>query len=60
VLEDFQIVARRARDRFGQRSWDNMTVQEQARAIYEELRGLDAERFAAPTREQQPEPEETK
>ena len=43
MSESFQIAAERARERFGQEKWDKLTTQEQAAAIYQELRELDAE-----------------
>ena len=43
MSESFQIAAERARERFGPEKWDKLTTQEQAAAIYQELRELDAE-----------------
>ena len=44
--DDFQIAARRARERVGEPIWTTMSSHEQTIAIYEELRALDLERVA--------------
>jgi hypothetical protein len=54
MSEDFAIAVERARARIGERMWEALSLNLQSKALYEELRALDAERsgvaltFAAP------------
>jgi hypothetical protein len=44
MQSDFQVAVERARSRVGEDFWDDMSLNLQSRAIYEELHALDAER----------------
>jgi hypothetical protein len=43
--DDFQMAVRRLRERITDDEWDRLSMHQQAEAVYEELRALDAERF---------------
>jgi hypothetical protein len=45
MSDDFRIAVERARDRVGENVWRGMSLHDQADAIYQELRDIDAERF---------------
>ena len=55
VCDDFQVAAERARQRVGNRVWDQMTTHEKAEAIYREMRALDAEHSKQPRDDLPPE-----
>jgi hypothetical protein len=44
TADDFQAAYERARKRFGEEAWQQLSTHDQSDAIYEELRALDAER----------------
>jgi len=46
-VNEFQKAAAAARRRYGADAWPGLAVSEQAKAIYAELRRIDAERVAA-------------